>query len=246
MRGARAAEIDRRADPLNGNGNASEGSRATFFCMPRTGSGFMSTRLRALLDDRVRIVGHTSFPFPADAETDAWSDAVSDAESGLGSPRPWAFCFVRDPYARLLSAYRWSVVPRSRNALDLKTRAAIGKYRSFADFAANIAKFTADPANSPIHFYPQSQWIRYGQGQIAMDYIGRFEQMDEAWETVSSALRLPYQPMRDQNRRLLRRWLAVTKGRTIDALHAMRWTPRAREAVDNYYRQDFDVFGYPE
>jgi hypothetical protein len=210
-----------------------------FFMMPRTGSRFISSILRNSLGEKIEIVDHIELYVNGEIEP-----------RGLGKEHLWKFCFVREPYSRFLSAYRWIMRPRPRNKYDQKTRSGILRYRDVRRFCADLADFTSDPNNSPVHFCPQHKWIVAEKRNLTMDYLGKYENLDKSWMHITSVLGIDYQSILDENRtdfslrkRLSRKMFdAYQQCRALSG-HGL-FGDEVREIVIDFYREDYSLFGY--
>ena len=98
------------------------------------------------------------------------------------APTEWEtyfkFCFVRNPFDRAVSDYRW----RTRGKPDI----------SFLEFLERVA----DPARpDPEHIVPnpRSNWPIYTiDDQIAVDFVGRFERFADDLAHVCNTLSIPF------------------------------------------------------
>ena len=204
-----------------------------FFAMPKTGSSFLCSLLTQKLGDEIVIQNHAAL------ERDGRIYV-----RGLDSAHLWRFCFVRNPYSRFVSAYRWLISPRGKmlNKYDVKARNAILQYGSLRDFCLNLEEFTSNPDNSPIHFYPQYKWITNDNGKLTMDYVGKYETMDESWKFITSKLLIDYQPINNKHRYSLKYKLKHMKNKLFDLFHPYRDVP----LVHDFYKKDFELFGYSD
>lgn len=206
--------------------------------MPRTGSRFIGSLLRDSLSGRIEIIEHIQPP------------SGGFKVPGLGKEHIWRFCFVRDPYSRFISSYRWIMRPRPRNKYDRRARSAILKYRDIRQFCLNLDNFISTPDNCPIHFYPQSWWITDSDGRLTMDYIGRFESLDESWLDITTKLGISYQPISELNKQDFS-WRKKASRRVFNLYHWWRsllnkglYNKEVREIVIDFYQRDYDLFGY--
>lgn len=116
-----------------------------FFQMPKTGSTFLHSLLRKKLGKEIKIERHHSL-----------YEAQKILIKAINEANLWKFCFVRNPYSRFVSAYRYIVAPRkNKYPNDIQEKEAILKYGNLQQFCQNLEEFTSNPHNSPIHFYPQ-------------------------------------------------------------------------------------------
>ncbi|HVZ91621.1 MAG TPA: sulfotransferase family protein [Rhizomicrobium sp.] len=150
----------------------------------------------------------------------------------LRSSAYFRFCFVRNPYGRILSAYLDKLVrsererPQSLASLGLAPEAR----PSFLDFLELLAD--AEPSRFDVHWARQVDLLT--PHLIAYDFIGRFESFDADFSTVL--------------RRIGRGpdWIADARRHRTDASAQMdRWIgPPERALIERIYAADFDAYGY--
>lgn len=139
-----------------------------FFQMPKTGSTFLHSLLRKKLGKEIKIERHHSL-----------YEAQKILIKAINEANLWKFCFVRNSYTRFISAYRYIVGPQKiKGKNGLKEKKTILKYGNMRIFAQNLAEFTSNSHNFPIHFYPQHKWITDLEGNLTMNYIGKYETMN--------------------------------------------------------------------
>jgi len=94
------------------------------------------------------------------------------------APQIWEqsfkFCFVRNPWDRLYSHYRYRV-----------RRKLIKADHFYDSFKAWLTYHLQENPNKG-NLCPQIEWIRDDQGQIDMDFIGRFERLEEDFQKICS------------------------------------------------------------
>ena len=174
---------------------------------------------------------------------------------GVLPPEEFAQCFkfgfVRHPYDRVILMYQMMVGdaghPRHR---------MVASYRDFAVFVENLA-WIGEPSMT-------SYWQASG-GAVSADFVGKMENFEEDFDTVCRRLgvqeqaaravaaagyRAGYQPITDLVRTALGRdevyaWNRsdVALGQAAAHLRA-DYTPELRAEVFEYYREDFENFGY--
>jgi hypothetical protein len=148
----------------------------------------------------------------------------------------YKFSFVRNPWARLVSEYRY------RNYLS---------HRSFKDFVMN--KLPAPGRDDKYrHIMPQTEMLCDNGGNLLVDFVGKFEQLQQDFDKVCKQLgfedsSLSHVNSSDKKSRELRRKVRNFLYRNDESyLHRYVdfYDTESREFVTNMYRQDIDNFGY--
>jgi hypothetical protein len=153
-------------------------------------------------------------------------------------PGSFRFCFVRNPYARLLSAWLDKIRPGQgmagpvfahfgRDASD--PQSTVG----FAEFVAWLEAQRDRIGQWNMHWRPMARLLR--PDLIPYDLIGRLERFEEDFATLSA--RIGTSPAREA--------VAVPHlTRAADRL-AEFYTQDLRDRVAALYAEDFAAFGYP-
>jgi hypothetical protein len=144
------------------------------------------------------------------------------------------FAFVRDPFTRLVSAYEF--LKRGGHPAFAKDAAFKSEVLSrYADFDGFVMHWlTPDRRWVMPHFRPQVQFLMVGN-RLAMDFIGRYENLAADFDRVRERLDIPAQ-LKHLNRTAVED-LSMASHYTSDAV-----VRRVREV----YQQDFELLGYPQ
>lgn len=159
----------------------------------------------------------------------------------------YRFSFVRNPWDRLVSFY---------------------KYRGHAyrcDFKTFLFRHMPKPGwtNDYCHVTPQYDFL-YGDGRCLVDFVGRFENLQHDFDVVCHSLGIPAGPLPHVNRSLKRYTvLSVLRGeprkmvrdlkriarrgrvtRNTFTHYADYYDDESREFVAELYRKDIITFGY--
>jgi hypothetical protein len=146
------------------------------------------------------------------------------------------FSFVRNPWSRILSEYRY------RNYFH---------HHSFRDFVLNkLPKPGFDDKYR--HVMPQYDMLHDQQGNLMVDFVGRFETLQTDFEQVCVRLgiedaHLPHRNRSDKKSRDLKRRIKNILFMNGENRHQeLRdyYDDVTREAVADYYRSDIETFGY--
>ncbi len=207
-----------------------------FFKMPKTGSTFLGRYLKDKHKDLIAIRRHNYL----------YKDGKKYLP-GLGESYEFKFCFVREPVSRFISSYQWIVERQETqlNSYDLTARKAILRYQNFEDFCLNLEKFTSDANNCPIHFYPQYSWITDKQGNLTMDYVGKFESMNDDWKIICNNINIEYEPIYNQNKDSWKSKLSsIRKLLNKSVFTSFTLNQETSDLIKKFYEKDYEIFGY--
>jgi hypothetical protein len=146
------------------------------------------------------------------------------------------FSFVRNPWDRILSEYRY------RNYFQ---------HLSFRDFVLNkLPKPGWDDKYR--HVMPQYDMLHDRQGNLLVDFVGRFETLQQDFDRVCTHLdivesNLPHRNRSDKKSRGLKRKIRnilYMNGENHIQHGAEFYDQETRDAVASYYRKDIETFGY--
>lgn len=137
------------------------------------------------------------------------------------------FAFVRNPWDRLVSSFFYlkGGGNQKRDAADFKKY--FGGAQSFSSLLKNWDDFFANQ----IHFKPQYQWICDKEGDVTLDFVGHFENLQEDFNIVCDKIGI-------QPRKLPHR------NKTEHKHYSEYYTDETRELVAEKYAKDIEHFGY--
>jgi Sulfotransferase family len=143
------------------------------------------------------------------------------------------FSFVRNPWDRLVSW--WSMIDNGRTTTTHPPNRffsyVLERGKTFEEFLLNCTDEIVDPDGSKQIFRNQIDYLVDGTGKVIIDYIGRFERLQEDFDEICCRLgRAP-----------------VALPRTNVSRHAAYteyYTPAMAETVARHYGRDIAQFGY--
>jgi hypothetical protein len=142
----------------------------------------------------------------------------------------YKFAFVRNPWSRVFSAYSY-LKSGGNNCDDLVVAKMINKYKDFDDFVVN--GLGRGYFRNHLLFIPQSEFVLNGDGSLAVNFLGRYERLDEDFSFVAKQLSIDP---------VLR---ASNQGGRDPIAYQRSFRERASiEVVRNIYKQDALLFGY--
>ncbi len=144
--------------------------------------------------------------------------------------RYFKFAFVRNPWDRLVSAF-FFLRRGGFNESDRKW--AREKLDQFQDFGSFVRKWVnRDNVSSWRHFVPQHKYVCSTDGKLLVNFVGRFENLEEDFSYVSRRINAE-SALRVANRTASRK-----------ASYAEYYSDETRRIVADVYREDIDLFGY--
>lgn len=156
--------------------------------------------------------------------------------SQLEFDRYYKFSFVRNPWSRLVSEYRY------RNYL---------RHKSFKDFVMN--KLPPPGRDDKYrHVMPQTDMLYDTDGRLLMDFVGKFESLQSDFDRVCQHwgfedTRLPHVNSSDKKSRELRRKTRNFLYRNKESdlrKYVDFYDDETREYVADLYQQDIENFDY--
>ena len=139
------------------------------------------------------------------------------------------FSFVRNPWDRALSAYNYLKAGGNQNS-DLRAAKMISEYDGFDDFIINglwEGKF-----RDHLMFIPQSNFIVNGEQELVVDFLGRFENLEEDFKRVLGLVGI--------NKKLLR----TNSSKAAKNYRCFYQNSRSVEIISQVYIQDVKMFSY--
>lgn len=147
----------------------------------------------------------------------------------LKAPDCLRFCFVRDPYSRILSAYAEKLAGNDFEREMRLRKLGFSQTPSFEEFLEALAR---RGTRGDIHWARQTDLLR--PDVIAYDFVGRFENFQSDFATVLTRIG------RDPG------WIAEARRHRTDAsARAGDISLRERVLIGEIYAEDFARFGYP-
>lgn len=206
-------------------------SKVIFIHVPKTGGSSMEA------NDYISGGGHQSIRF--------FRRFVELSSRGLNYSDYFKFGFVRNPYDRFMSALTAHYMGHGgANQEDVSRNNPLTKdgfLNATIYVGQNYATVWKEPPEGKyIHFVPQYMFLCIWKpedlalswlGRIEVDFVGKFENMENDWRQIESAIGVPHKPLKH---------ILKNDFQDYDSL----WTDQAREIVYNLYKKDFEVFGY--
>jgi chondroitin 4-sulfotransferase 11 len=138
--------------------------------------------------------------------------------------RAYKFTLVRNPWDKVVSHYEYR---RKRNKTGLANNDL-----SFREWVRKTYGPDKDPLyyNNPKAFQPQAEWLKDDTGRISIDFIGKFESIDEDFSQIRDAIGIDAElPHLNASRR---------------AGYRHYYDDETREIVAQWFREDIELFSY--
>jgi len=177
----------------------------------------------------------------------SWHYTAQAYQRMLGWPAyQWrfSFAFVRNPWDRFLSLYRYARLEESRyhSAIDPES-APYGKHKDYdllknasvEECAHYLQEERLRHDDFINHWRPQSDWVTDNNGEVIIDFVGRVETIDADFQAVARQFENPIDSLPVTN---------TSNGTTSARKYRSAFTDTARHIVADYYQEDVDRFGY--
>lgn len=139
------------------------------------------------------------------------------------------FCFVRNPYSRLVSAYNY-LKEDTQSPIDRYfQQKVLVDYSNFEDFVKR--GLMVPEVLSYIHFVPQVEFMKNMNGRVSMDFIGKVESLSDDYKYVSHKLGMSDSSLK---------FINSSKSVDIDTYY----DEEMKKVVQNIYSEDFQLLGY--
>jgi len=148
-------------------------------------------------------------------------------DSELRKNSQFSFTFVRNPWERLVSSYKY-LSNGGNNPNDLKDyNNLFSKYGSFRNVILNWDESYLNQ----IHFKPQCDWICDNAKNIIVDFVGRFENLQNDYDAICDKIAIPRQKLPHKNK-------------TKHKHYTEYYDDETRHIVAEKYAKDIKYFGY--
>lgn len=191
------------------------GKRAVFIRIPKTAS---TSIVKTLSAHRKVLIDNKRDRFLSKSEMPQLGQATRDAIGPRVWNRCYSFTFVRNPYDRCVSTWKYIKSPLSFEAYTEQLRAL--SLKSINDFSYESW-----------HACLQRPHVVDESGHIIIDFIGRFENLQADFDHLCDHLQI-------------RRQSLPHFKKTEHIHYSAYYTGTARENVEEIYREDIDCFGY--
>lgn len=161
-------------------------------------------------------------------DKDTYNHYTASELRGIVEPgvfdKAFTFCFVRNPWDKVVSEFRFRVWTYQNELTD---------DANFADWV-RAAYLEKDPKyhDWPKMFLPQLEWITDENGDIMIDFVGRFERLQADFDHICDAIGVKRQVLPHGN-----------KSRDQDD-YRRYYDDETKAIVEAHFKADIDYFGY--
>lgn len=181
--------------------------------------------------------GHTRIIHPLyhpRTQHESYSEFISRMKSAKNDNHPFInaeeyffFSFVRNPFSRVVSLYRYMKTRHDEN----------GKYPDMPGDFDHFLQHIKDrkPWIEDLHFIfrPQCDFVTDGEGKLAVDFVGKYESLQDDLSTLCSTLKIsPSYPLQEIN----------STGPRVD--YREFYSDESRKIVEDVYQGDLEMFDY--
>ena len=199
--------------------------RFVFFAVPRTGTHAVRAALQPLLADgdwqQYALGGQARLPLPALARLGHGHLSVRQLQANVGEEL-WRgyfkFAVVRNPYDRYVSVCAM---------LNKRNPGYAGNERTFMKRALAASRF-----RQRVLVRPQTEMLVDAAGSVGVDFVGRFETLQESFEDACRRIGIAAAPL-------------VAANATAHRAFETYYDEELFHMVTDFYRLDFDTFRYP-
>jgi len=144
------------------------------------------------------------------------------------------FSFVRNPWARLLSEFIWKKKINSQMKNKLKDKICLDYNAiSFNSWLSTVNSIKTDDefCDSIRHILPQYDFTFDANGNSLVDFIGKFENLQEDFNIICDKIKIPQQQLLHLNK-------------TQHKHYTEYYDDETRSIVAEKYAKDIEYFGY--
>jgi chondroitin 4-sulfotransferase 11 len=195
-----------------------------FIAVTKTGGTTIRNMLNPLAD--VKSVQDKNSPY--EHHTTAHELKKHFKERGWNWDEYFSFAFVRNPWDRLVS--NWNYKKKSKHMWEKYNEGRLEHYLMCVDLFEKFKNFK-EYLNGPSTLVPCTNHTQDENGNNLLDFIGRFENLQEDFNLVCDKIGIPRQELPHKNKSKHKHYTEYYDDET-------------REIVAEKYAKDIEYFGY--
>jgi Sulfotransferase family len=137
------------------------------------------------------------------------------------------FAFIRNPWDLMVSSYHWWLTYAE---IFPALHQDIARVREMGSFSVFIRSEFGQSMLNEHRGSDLTEWISDGD-EIIVDFVGRYENLNEDWSKVCRALNVPALPLARENR-------------VVRQDYRVFYDDESRELVANRFARTIELFGY--
>jgi hypothetical protein len=142
----------------------------------------------------------------------------------------FTFAFVRNPWDRVFSAYRFLKKGGCTRRDRYWSEANLALYKDFESFVCQWLNYKN--IYTHVHFIPQCEFICNAKGEIDVNFLGRFENLAEEFDKIMTKLDIKVELKH------------LNKTSKISKNYRDYYTEKTSAVVAKIYQRDIELFDY--
>jgi hypothetical protein len=201
--------------------------RFIFLHVPKAGGTSLTESLAALPGDNRKLVSPRTKHETLEQLVAAWPARCMEAGGGVGDPLAYSvFGFVRHPWERMVSLYRYLVEQRPRSEID--------GVRSFEDFLLRAE--SGETWIRGLHsMRRQRDFFLLADGRLHADFIGNYEHLTDDLAEFGAVIGLPPLTLPHRNR---------SSNSEAKTDYRAAFTDRTAAIIATLFADDIALFNY--
>jgi len=160
------------------------------------------------------------------------------------SPHKFRFTFVRHPLFRFISAYKWAIredINPLHTPLDIIQKDIILNYSNINDFIHDLPNIIDNEQCRMVHFIRQSDWIYNESDKVLLDFVGKFESLNDGIATLKELHSVNIDASFGKNSKSSNPMILKN---SFEALDSFGVSHSSISKLISFYQRDFELLNY--